>query len=158
MDTFAHGLWTYAITRTPKKRIAWFWPVFFSVSPDLFWFIPVGIMIVASRTGLSTYAGDGLFIGLYNISHSLVVWALATLTLSAILRRWFWPTWGWALHIIIDIVGHQYTLTPFLWPLSSMKVHAAWDWLNVPWLIGNYVALAAVFLILRRRRRLTHLP
>lgn len=159
MDTLAHGLWTYAIMRTPKKKIAWFWPVFFAMLPDLIWLSSVAIGMFMRRLGLSSYTSDTLFLQLYNVSHSLFVWLAVTALISLAVRHWFWATWGWAFHILVDVPGHLHAiLTPFLWPVSSYHVQGAWDWLSVPWLIGNYVALAAVFLMLRRRRKLTHLP
>lgn len=154
MDVIAHGLWTYAITRAPKKRIAWFWPVLFGVLPDLIWLPSVGIGIVMRRFGVSSFTSDTLFIQLYNVSHSLVVWLAATVVISLFARRWFWPASAWALHILIDIPGHLHaTLTPFLWPLSSYTVRGAWNWLSVPWLIGNYAVLAVVVLVLWWRQR-----
>lgn len=138
MDTLAHGLWTYALSRT-RQRSPWKLLVFFGILPDLLW-LPT---ILLGRLGFN----NTLFIILYNISHSLVVWILVTLIISAVRGRFFWATWPWALHILIDIPGHPDFHTPFLWPVSSWTIAGWWDWLTPVLLVGNYLGLGAVFIL-----------
>jgi hypothetical protein len=58
---------------------------------------------------------------------------------------------GWLLHILIDIPSHTLLLypTPFLWPLSDIKVDGV-SW-GRPWFMAlNYSALLIVFIMLKQ--------
>jgi len=67
---------------------------------------------------------------LYNVTHSLIVFALVFAFLWVLARRPVWVVAAWGLHILIDIPTHALVLfpTPFLWPISDIKVDGiGWD-------------------------------
>lgn len=149
MDTLAHGLWTYILGRKTQPRSNWHWLVFFGIFPDLVWLPFTALSVVTSGQIV-------FFQGPYNISHSVVIWALVSALLMFRWRRAFYFTWPWALHILIDIPGHLDMHTPIFWPISSFKISGAWDWLTPWWLLANYLVLAGVFPRLwwsKRKRR-----
>ena len=108
---------------------------------------------------------------LYHPSHSIIIFACVFFLVWAV--RWYrlnyyrgikipnvtatpatpyWEMCGWLLHILIDIPSHTLRLypTPFLWPLSDMKVDGI-SW-GRPWFMAlNYSALITVFIVLRLR-------
>ncbi|MBM3149264.1 MAG: hypothetical protein FJZ88_04445 [Chloroflexi bacterium] len=92
---------------------------------------------------------------LYNAAHSLVVFTLGFLLIWALVRKPVWIAGAWGLHILIDIPTHSMELfpTPFLWPLSELRVDGV-DWSN-PIVLGVNVILlgAAYWLWLRNRKR-----
>ena len=61
---------------------------------------------------------------LYNITHSLVVFALVFALLLVLAKKPVWIVAAWGLHILIDIPTHSLSLfpTPFLWPISNIRV------------------------------------
>jgi len=71
-------------------------------------------------------------------------------------RGIYWPMWGWALHILIDIPTHKnFYETPFLFPLSSYKFGNGIRWANPSFMILNYGALILIYLFwfLRIKKR-----
>jgi membrane-bound metal-dependent hydrolase YbcI (DUF457 family) len=83
---------------------------------------------------------------LYNITHSLVIFALVFGLLWATAKKPVWVVAGWGLHILIDIPTHSLTLfpTPFLWPISYFRVDGiGWD--NPIILAIDIVLLVAVY-------------
>jgi membrane-bound metal-dependent hydrolase YbcI (DUF457 family) len=92
---------------------------------------------------------------LYNVTHSLVVFAFAFLLVWALVRRPVWVVAAWGLHVLIDIPTHSLKLfpTPFLWPLSSFKINGA-NW-GQPAILGTDELLLlvaySVWFFLRRR-------
>ena len=147
MDTFAHGLITYAVGQSARSRINWRWLVFFGAFPDLVWLPFTFINLLTSR---HIY----FFNGPYNISHSLVIWAIVSLLAMIRWRKTFLYTWPWALHLLIDIPGHTDMPTPILWPVAHWTIHGWFDWLAWPWLLSTYVGLAIVFVVLWRLGKL----
>ncbi len=143
MDTFAHGLVTYAVRQSVKSRADWRVLVFFGAFPDLVW-LPFTALHFLTRGNIYFFQGP------YNISHSFVIWAAASLLVSIRWRKAFAYTWPWALHIVIDIPGHVDMYTPILWPVSHFKFQGLFDWLTVPWFIVTYVGLAIAFFWLWR--------
>ncbi|MFH0829380.1 MAG: hypothetical protein V1907_04360 [Candidatus Kerfeldbacteria bacterium] len=137
MDILAHGLVTYVIASAKKTPHHWKWLVLFGILPDLIW-------LPATTFWLVTEGRIRFSLPLYDISHSLIVWAAVTLFAMLYFRRVYMVTWPWAVHILIDIPGHRELLTPLLWPVSRFTVHGWWDWLSMPWLIVTYVALLFV--------------
>ncbi|MBI3963939.1 MAG: hypothetical protein HY341_02980 [Candidatus Kerfeldbacteria bacterium] len=152
MDTLAHGLLTYTISRVPQKPLrSWWLLVGFGMLPDAVW-------IVGSVFGIP-------FDALYRMSHSLTVWAVISTVALLITRRAFAFTWPWALHILVDIPGHTVAsgselmakgpLTPFLWPLSDFTLRGWWNWLDVRWIVGTYFGIGITLGIVEWRRRRT---
>lgn len=140
MDTFAHGLVTYAVNQSFRRQLDWRWLVFFGALPDLIW---LPFTLVSLLTSGHIY----FFNGPYNISHSLVIWAAVSLLATLRWRKTFLCTWPWALHLLIDLPGHTDMATPIFWPISNWKIMGWFDWLAVPWLIATYIGLIIVFLV-----------
>lgn len=149
MDILAHGLWIYAVSKAKKNPLLVRWQVFFGIFPDLVWLPATAFWLVT--TGMVRFS-----MPLYDVSHSLVVWAAVTLVAMLYYRRAYLLTWPWALHIAIDIPGHTDLQTPFLWPLSDFTVRGWFDWMSAPWLTANYAVLAFVIagIALRKRDKL----
>ena len=157
MDILAHALWTnaayykkYKIDR--KNRL---WAILFGILPDLASFSPVFIYAFLTHTGFLelinkkiwpvTYASTS-----YQYTHSLVIFALAFLIITAV-RKWkiWWPMFGWMLHICIDIFTHKgFYETPFLFPISKYKFDHGVSWAEPHFMAINYSALIAAYLII----------
>ena len=96
MDTLAHGLWAYAVFN--KKKYAWL-GAFFGVLPDLLSF---GILFVIGIATGTLHRGKPALESLpswifsaYNMTHSLIVFAVVFLIVFLITKKWFWPMLGW---------------------------------------------------------------
>ena len=164
MDVFAHALWSVAGGIAARDRWHWRihlgWLAAWSVLPDLVAFaIPAAVRIGrfltgASRTLLPDGSGprfDWVF-GIYNFTHSAVVWALCFGVVWLVTGRPMLELLGWGLHIAIDIFTHAGIFAiKFLWPLSSVHLGGVrWE---TPWFLAlTYLALAAAFLMLWIRR------
>ena len=152
MDIAAHALWATVAAKTANRthpdlvRVAWCaaWAAF----PDLFAFTPE----VLTRL----WYGHRHHFGLYELSHSLVVFVPVFALASLLFRRPLWEMFGWALHVLMDIPTHSaHFPTPFLWPLSPYEFHGV-SWRQWWFTALNYSALAIAFLLLwidRRRAR-----
>jgi hypothetical protein len=149
MDIFAHALWTQAVFHEYTWR---WWAVLLGFLADALVFGPV--MVYGIITGVRGHAVPFFqsWTQLYRVTHSLVIWLVVAALLFLVLRRFWWPLLGWLLHILVDIPTHSKAFfpTPFLWPLSSFTVDGI-NW-STPWfMVLNYGALAAVYLILYRK-------
>lgn len=151
MDTLAHGLWSVALGKTSRSKIAWWKLALIGAGPDLVW-------LPFTFVNLITSGAIYFFQGPYNLSHSLVIWLIASLLLMIKWRRIFLWTWPWALHIVIDIPGHLDMYTPIFWPISNKKIPGLFDWLSLQNLFLTYFALgicfAIIFFLARRKKSL----
>lgn len=172
MDTFSHGLWGgIACGREGGVKGRYRLKTFllaccFGVAPDLLTFGPrffqwalagfpdypiePGTNGAPALDSLSPYV-----FRMYELTHSLIVWALLFIFLWLIFRRPVWAFGAWGFHILCDIPTHttRYFPTPFLWPLKTPYVNGiAW---SQPWfMIANYsLIILLVGLILWRSRR-----
>lgn len=177
MDIISHGLWATAAGKTlnlkrPKENRLNVWRVFFwGMFPDLFAFtIPFIWFFFNIFTGQMHFAdfprpeqteppwpGNsmlGLASGLYNISHSLIIFALVFAAAYFIFKKRSFELLGWPLHILMDIPTHTYRFfpTPVFWPISGAKFSGI-SWADPIFLLVDYGALLAVFLYLRRKER-----
>ena len=164
MDVITHGLWGGA----PFYR--WGWRKFFAgvligMAPDLLSFGVFHVM----HPGWITMRLAGEISGppeltmlppyvfhAYNVTHSLVVWAVAFGLLWLATKKPPWLLGAWLLHIVCDIPTHteSYFPTPFLWPFSTPFVDGI-PW-STPWFMAaNYASMIIVysgmFLYLRNR-------
>jgi len=149
MDTLIHGLWTYVASPSKRSTPLLRWQLFFGVFPDLVW-LPV------TAYWLLTTGHLNFSMAFYEVSHSFVVWGAVVLVAMVWYRKAYLALWPWALHILIDIPGHNAAkdlLTPFLWPVSDVVIRGWWNWLSVPWLIANYAAVAVVIAVIVYRGR-----
>jgi membrane-bound metal-dependent hydrolase YbcI (DUF457 family) len=163
MDVIAHGLWG-GVPFCGRGRGKFFAGALLGMAPDLLSF---GVFHV-THPGWITLRLAGEISGppplamlppyvfhAYNVTHSLVVWAIAFLLLW-LTRGPPWVLLAWLLHILCDIPTHAtaYFPTPFLWPLPTPFVDGiAW---STPWFMaGNYTAIvltyACVILYLRKK-------
>ena len=157
MDILAHTLWTNAVFYK-KYKTDWknrFWSVAFGVLPDLVSFSPVFIYAFFKRTGFMELIGSNVWVvkyasESYNYTHSLVMFATALIVVTLIRKgKVWWPMFGWALHISIDIFTHHgFYETPFLFPLFNYKFDHGVSW-GTPWfMIVNYSALAVAYVFI----------
>lgn len=164
MDVFAHGLWTNVMyrvipqTKNSKKTI--WWGVVFGVLPDFASFTPIFILTlyrlligegrwVDGRPEFESIPLAGLTDQMYNLTHSLVIWAVVVLLIWAVRKKFPWLLLGWALHICIDIFSHstEFFPTPFLYPLSGVEVNGV-PWAHPVFMAINYGLLAAIYLVI----------
>jgi hypothetical protein len=164
MDIISHGLWGgIAFGRKSKKD--WWTSFAFGVAPDALSF---GVLFVMTFLGLSAqpnWAGgppDPSFIPqyvhtLYNITHSLVTFAVVFGIVWLVLKRPFMPMLAWVFHIVLDIFTHDINFfpTPYLWPLPFTPVDGV-SWGHPYIWYPNVVLLALVYgvwFLVRRRSR-----
>jgi hypothetical protein len=123
------------------------------VLPDLVVFtVPAVVRIWrfltgASKTLLPDESGphfDWVW-GLYNGTHSALVFAVCFAAVWLLLRKPPLEMLGWALHILIDVSRTRGLFAvKFLWPVSPDIDGVRWE---TPWfLAANFTALAAVYL------------
>lgn len=155
MDIISHGLWgSLAFGRRNWKS---FWlSFFFGIAPDLFSF---GVFMAAAFFGFAEHPdwSSGrhpdpsqipLYVhNLYNITHSLVVFAAVFGLVWLARRKPPYVMLAWGLHILVDIPTHSYIFfpTPFLWPLLDVRVS------GIPWsspiiFIPNVMLLVGLYL------------
>ena len=151
MDIISHGLWGGLVAGRKSKKI--FWTAFaIGLAPDLFSF---GILFGARILGLASGPdwGNGppdpasipQFVDvLYNITHSLVIFALVFGLVWFIRKKPFIPLFAWAIHILVDIFTHSTAFfpTPFLWPVSDFVINGM-NW-GQPIIFFPNLALLAV--------------
>ncbi len=167
MDILAHTLWTNVVfyKKLKLERISRLVAVLFGILPDLVSFAPIFIYrffsgveffeLINRNIWIVKYANES-----YNYTHSLVIFAFLALLVYFFRKgHWYWPMFGWALHILIDIPTHQgFFETPFLFPLSDYQFSHGISWGHPAFMILNYTALAVFyifwFLVLRKKPRL----
>ncbi|MDP2838217.1 MAG: hypothetical protein Q8O53_02995 [Candidatus Moranbacteria bacterium] len=155
MDILSHGL--YGGVAFGRRSWKSFWLSFsFGIAPDLFSF---GLYMGLAFFGLAWHPSflSGQHPGpnevpayvniLYNVTHSLLVFALVFGAVWLLRQRPLWEMTAWGLHIVVDIPTHvdAYFATPFLWPLSSFHVS------GIPWghpiiFIPNILLLVGLYL------------
>lgn len=170
MDVFAHTLWTNVVFYKKYRLEKWnrFVAVLFGLLPDLFSFAPVFIYSFVSRTEFFDLIGKNVWVvryasESYNYTHSVVFFGAAILLVYLVRRlmhksAFYWPMWGWLLHILIDIPTHRgFYETPFLFPLSGYQFSHGISWGHPIFMIINYGALALIyifwFLVLRKQNK-----
>ncbi len=164
MDIFAHALWTHAIHRSTaiqkkfklSKKEIWF-GIFFGIAPDLFSF---GLFF-AERVYRWLFKSSEFFLSgapdpssiphyiynAYNYTHSLIIFLLVFGIIWLIRKKAPWLIFGWGLHILIDIFSHStdFFATPFLFPLSELKINGV-SWGHLIFMIINYSLLVLTYL------------
>ena len=170
MDVFSHGLWSGAAAKAAnikfKTKFRIKWAVFWGILPDLLGFgILFVVMFFSQMIGKpimpfshpenmepAIMNGHWVFIAtnlLYNISHSLFIFALVFALSCLWLKKPIWEMSAWLLHILIDIPTHSYQFypTPFLWPFSGYKFNG-FAWGNKWFMIINYSLIIIAYLLL----------
>jgi hypothetical protein len=164
MDFVSHALWGGVAFGRRNSKV-FFQVAVISVLPDILTEGLFGALYVLGIGGMPGWEHGHPNItdypmwaqGLYDITHSLVVFAVVFALLWLIARKPVWPVAAWGLHILIDIPTHSLALfpTPFLWPLSDFRVDGiSWD-TPIIWVIDISLLLTAYLLwlipVLRRR-------
>jgi len=164
MDVVAHGLWGGALfwSRGRKLFIA---AVLLGMAPDLLsfgvfhamrpgWIISRFVGEISGPPAISILPAYVFYA--YNVTHSLIVWAMAFFSLWWFMNGPPWLLLAWGLHILCDIPTHgrSYFPTPFLWPLPTPFVDGI-TWATPEFLAGNYLCLVLVYggLFFYQRRR-----
>lgn len=144
-----------------NRRTTW-WGIFWGVFPDIWAFTPVfGYFFYEAiflhlpfrfenpQDTVQHLPLDGLTHHLYQLSHSLVIWAVVFGLTWVTIKKMPWPLLGWALHICIDIFSHssKFFPTPFLFPISKFYVNG-WAWASPVFMIVNYSLLLLLYLFL----------
>lgn len=161
MDFFSHILWTYLLYRTLGPAAGS--PVlaaFFGVVPDIAFVL--AILFIAGPFAFRLRnirhfrpPKDPRFQRVrlvYRWSHSMVSMAAFFLVSSLWLGAPYWPAFGWALHIILDLWTHRGSPVepqmPF-YPLSKFGVRGVIWWRNPYFLVVNWALLALAYFGLR---------
>ncbi|MEK7501160.1 MAG: hypothetical protein AAB642_03490 [Patescibacteria group bacterium] len=184
MDIFSHAFWTAVAAKGANSKIRYLWEVkplriawaaVWGIAPDVFAFAPLFVsLLLGLFLGIGDLRWDNLprptdaepfgppghlaifrlTNTLYNISHSLVTFAVVFAAAWLLRRRARWEMLGWLLHIFIDVPTHSYRFypTPVLWPLAGWKFDGI-PW-GTPWFFVlnlSAMALVSVWLIWKRR-------
>ena len=85
----------------------------------------------------------------YNYTHSMVIFVIVmVIVMIARKGRIYWPMWGWALHVAIDIFTHkEFFATSFLFPFSNYHFTHGVSWAHPVFMVVNYSALAVAYLV-----------
>lgn len=165
MDIISHGLYGgVAFGRRSRKS---FWlSFFFGVAPDLLSF---GIFTVGSWVGIFEHPDwssgrhpdpsqiPQFVHGLYNLTHSFVIFAIIFGVVWLIRKKPLYEMLGWPLHILVDIPTHsdKFFPTPFLWPVSNYHVDGH-PWSSPEIFIPNVILIISLYLwfyVIRPRRK-----
>ena len=137
MDFVSHALWGGVAVGRKNKRM-FLWAAGISVLPDFLTEGLFGVLLLLNIGGMPGWENGHPNItdypmfaqNLYNITHSLVIFALVFGVVWLVAKRPLWVVAGWGLHVLIDIPTHSLALfpTPFLWPISDLRVDGiGWD-------------------------------
>ena len=152
MDIVSHGLWgSLAFGRKSRQS---FWLAFlFGVCPDLLAFGPflfLTFLGLEQRPRFAEPPDPNIFPAFvhqtYNVTHSLIIFAILFGVLWLIFRRPIWEFSAWALHILVDIPTHSYRFfpTPFLWPVSNFRVDGH-PWATPEIFIPDVISLVILY-------------
>jgi len=154
MDIVSHGLWG-GIAFGRKNRKNFILAFLIGLLPDVLSF---GIILAGSilgffqRTDWSGGPPDPALIPsfanhLYNITHSIIIFAAVFLIVWIIRKRPWWILGAWGLHILIDIPSHSYQFfpTPFLWPIADFKFNGI-SWGSPEIFIPNIILLFILYI------------
>lgn len=169
MDIFAHAAWTNIVfyKKYKKERLNRFLSILFGLLPDLASFTPVFVYGFFNSTNFMKLIGSNVWVvnfasESYKYTHSVVIF-LITVFAVYVVRKFFnksafyWPMFGWLLHILIDIPTHKgFYETPFLFPISGYRFEQGISWAHPTFMLINYSVLAIAylfwFLVLRKNK------
>ena len=125
MDVLAHGLWGGALFGR-ATRMQWRLAFVIGMAPDILAFGPFLVSQIGSKQFIDF---PGYVHQSYDLTHSLVVFAVVTSIVWLIRRKFPWILGPWALHVLCDIPAHSIDFfpTPYLWPLRT-PLHDGKPW------------------------------
>jgi membrane-bound metal-dependent hydrolase YbcI (DUF457 family) len=137
MDFVSHALWG-GVSFGRKNKRTYLLAAGISILPDILTeglFFGLYLLHIGNMPGwqnghpnITDYPAFAQ--NLYNITHSLIIFAVVFALVWVLNKKPIWITAAWGLHILIDIPTHSLALfpTPFLWPLSNLRVDGiGWD-------------------------------
>ncbi len=86
------------------------------------------------------------------LKHKISQGAVKSIILKSIIP---WELGGWLVHILIDIPTHstQFYSTPFLWPISDIRINGL-SW-GTPWFLAlNYLVIIIVYFAYLRKKKI----
>lgn len=134
MDVASHGLWG-GVFFGRKNRKDFCLAFIFGVAPDMLSFGIFFAQRIYSR-GFDFLSGPPpvsiippYVSSMYNITHSLIIFATTFFLVWIIRKKIFLPMFAWGFHVFLDIFTHstQFFPTPFLWPISNYAFN------GIPW-------------------------
>ena len=146
-----NGFWSSS--RAPSRKRPSFWKHFaFMMRPIPFITFSGILFVIGIATGTLHRGKPALeslpswIFSAYNMTHSLIVFAVVFLIVFLITKKWFWPMLGWPIHILIDIPTHSTKFFPtrFLWPLANYRFDGI-SWGTWWFMLLNYSGLIAVY-------------
>jgi hypothetical protein len=142
VDVLAHGLWGGALFGHKSKR-HWRWAVLLGTAPDLIALGPFTAwqMLISGSAEFPPYV-----YATYNVTHSLVVWAVVAGAIRLWRKKFPWIWCAWGLHVLCDIPLHETSFfpTPYLWPFRTHFVNGVHQ--GQFWLIAlNWAALVITY-------------
>ena len=170
MDILSHGLYGALYGKVVNQKLenhpvhigwAFWWGIF----PDIFAFAPGFVYDLYRRLrgmeplfrkpdgtlqswtpGFDSVPHATQF--LYQISHSLVVFALVFGVVWLLTGRIPWVLIPWAMHILMDVPTHsmEFYPTPVLWPVSDWKFLHGFSWAQGWFMATNYGILLLLYL------------
>ena len=152
MDIISHGLWG-GIAFGRKNRRKYWTSFLIGIAPDVLSFGVLFFSLIFFGEG-PRFNGppDPAIIpsyidALYNVTHSLVIFAIVFFVIWLIIKKPFIPLFAWAFHILLDIFTHsfQFYPTPFLWPISDFKLDAV-SWGHPLIFFPNVVLLLIIYI------------
>ena len=138
-----------------NSRNFW-WAFGIGVAPDIFSFgifSGMAVLGLASNPGWSAGPPPASLIPpyvhlLYNITHSLIIFALVFFVVWFLRQKPFLPLLAWGIHILMDIPTHstEFFPTPFLWPFFNNIRFDGIPWSNPVIFIPNVVLLVVLYI------------
>jgi hypothetical protein len=153
MDVFSNGFYGGTPFLDNKNKKYFGYAFLIGMSPDIFSF---GVFMATNLLGLyprldwsghPESAQIPQFVHtLYDISHSLVIFAAVFFLIWIIRKKSFLPLIAWGIHILMDIPSHsdRFFPTPFLWPISDFHVNGI-NWGNPIVFFPNGVLLILIY-------------
>ena len=164
MDTLSHGLYGGIAfgRRSTKDYLTAF---LFGIGPDILSFGPFFLGAIFGLQDWPSHGAEppdpqmipGFVHALYNITHSLLIYAFFFVLIWWLAKRHFAQlTLGWPLHILVDIPTHSSVFfpTPFLWPISNFFVDGH-PWASPEIFIPNIVILVGLYAFWYTQRKKT---
>lgn len=165
MDILSHGLYG-GVAFGRNNRLSFWLSFLFGIAPDLLSF---GLFTAGTWVGFFDHPDwssgnhpDPVDIpsfvhSLYDVTHSLIIFALVFAVVWLIRQKPLWELGAWGLHILVDIPTHSAAFfpTPFLWPVSDFTVDGH-NWSRPEIFIPNVILLVGLYMwfyVIKPRRQ-----